>query len=158
MMHQNDYFPTLIFDHFNISDFHYPLQTLANELIESQVNPTFRSRLMNALQSLITSNNLSSTLDRLNYQRFRKNLHSFLLDVRGILRIVQYMMQPATECQSLKTIVFAQVGVFRWYSSLSIMTTKPQALNFAKPTKSTPKVDDWFLHLRRWLWSLMHND
>lgn len=88
MMHQNDYFPTLIFYHFNISDFHYPLQTLANELIESQVNPTFRSRLMNALQSLITSNNLSSTLDRLNYQRFRKNLHSFLLDVRGILRIV----------------------------------------------------------------------
>ncbi|KAI3470688.1 hypothetical protein Pfo_027351 [Paulownia fortunei] len=63
-------------------------QNLANELIETQLNPTFRSRLTNALQSLITSNNLSSTLDRINYQIFRKNLHSFLIEVRGFLRTV----------------------------------------------------------------------
>ncbi|KAL6581172.1 hypothetical protein OROMI_007095 [Orobanche minor] len=63
-------------------------QHLANELIEAQVNPMFRSRLANALQSLITSNNLSSTLDRINYQRFRKNLHNFLMEVRGFLRMV----------------------------------------------------------------------
>ncbi|PIN07964.1 hypothetical protein CDL12_19468 [Handroanthus impetiginosus] len=63
-------------------------QNLANELIERQANQTFRSRLTNALQSLTTSNNLSSTLDRINYQRFRKNLHSFLLEVCGFLRTV----------------------------------------------------------------------
>ncbi|XP_011091499.1 exportin-4 isoform X1 [Sesamum indicum] len=63
-------------------------QNLANELIERQVNQTFRSRLTNAFQSLITSNNLSSTLDRMNYQRFRKNLLSFLIEVRGFLRTV----------------------------------------------------------------------
>ncbi|KAK6145319.1 hypothetical protein DH2020_022139 [Rehmannia glutinosa] len=62
-------------------------QNLANELIEMQVIPTFRSRLTNALQSLISSNNLSSTLDRINHQRFRKNLHSFLIEVRGFLRM-----------------------------------------------------------------------
>ncbi|KAL0349232.1 UNVERIFIED_CONTAM: Exportin-4 [Sesamum angustifolium] len=57
-------------------------QNLANELIERQVNQTFRSRLTNAFQSLITSNNLSSTLDRMNYQRFRKNLLSFLIEMK----------------------------------------------------------------------------
>ncbi|XP_051116281.1 uncharacterized protein LOC127241331 isoform X2 [Andrographis paniculata] len=63
-------------------------QSLANELIERQTNQMFRSRLTNALQSLITANNLSSNLDRPNYQRFRKNLHSFLIEVRGFLHTV----------------------------------------------------------------------
>ncbi|KAL8533351.1 hypothetical protein ACS0TY_009659 [Phlomoides rotata] len=63
-------------------------QKLVNELIERQPNPNFKSRLTNAVQSLTTSNHLSSTLDRINYQRFRKNLHSFLLQVRGFLRTV----------------------------------------------------------------------
>ncbi|KAJ0079404.1 hypothetical protein Patl1_23167 [Pistacia atlantica] len=61
-------------------------QRLGNELIERQVNPTLRSRLTNALQSLTNSNQLSSTLDRVNYQRFRKNLNNFLIEVRGFLR------------------------------------------------------------------------
>ncbi|KAL0414001.1 UNVERIFIED_CONTAM: hypothetical protein Sradi_1601800 [Sesamum radiatum] len=69
-------------------DFGLRHQNLANELIERQVNRTFRSRLTNAFQALITSNNLSSTLDRMNYQRFRKNLLSFLIEVRGFLRTV----------------------------------------------------------------------
>ncbi|KAH6804809.1 exportin-4 protein [Perilla frutescens var. frutescens] len=63
-------------------------QSLLNELIERQRDPTFRSRLTNAFQALTTSNNLSSTLDRQNYQKFRKNLHSFLIEVRGFLRTV----------------------------------------------------------------------
>lgn len=66
----------------------YGLQSLANELIERQRIPTFRSRLTNAIQALTTSNNLSTTLDRLNHQKFRKNLHSFLIEVRGFLRTV----------------------------------------------------------------------
>ncbi|KAI8556163.1 hypothetical protein RHMOL_Rhmol05G0230600 [Rhododendron molle] len=61
-------------------------QRLGNELIEKQPNPTFRSRLANALLSLTSSNNLSSTLDRTNYQKFRKNLFNFLTEVRGFLR------------------------------------------------------------------------
>uniref|UniRef100_A0A2N9ERJ3 Exportin-4 n=1 Tax=Fagus sylvatica TaxID=28930 RepID=A0A2N9ERJ3_FAGSY len=61
-------------------------QRLGNELIERQANPTLRSRLANALQSLISANQLSSTLDRINYQRFRKNLSNFLIEVRGFLR------------------------------------------------------------------------
>lgn len=61
-------------------------QRLGNELLEKQANPTFKSRLANALQALTSSNNISSTLDRANYQRFRKNLNNFLVEVRGFLR------------------------------------------------------------------------
>nr|XP_027104621.1 exportin-4-like isoform X1 [Coffea arabica] len=63
-------------------------QRLANELIESQGNPAFRSRLANAFQFLTSANHLSSTLDRRNYQKFRKNLQSFLVEVRGFLRTI----------------------------------------------------------------------
>ncbi|KAK4726924.1 hypothetical protein R3W88_031841 [Solanum pinnatisectum] len=61
-------------------------QKLGSELIEKQCDTGFRSRLTNALQSLTSSNSLSSTLDRPNYQKFRKNLHNFLTEVRGFLR------------------------------------------------------------------------
>lgn len=61
-------------------------QRLGQELADSQANPTLKSRLVNALQSLTSSNRLSPTLDRINYQRFRKNLHSFLIEVHGFLR------------------------------------------------------------------------
>lgn len=61
-------------------------QRLGSALIERQANPAFKSRLTNALQSLTSSNQLSSTLDRMNYQRFRKNLTNFLIEVRGFLR------------------------------------------------------------------------
>ncbi|ESQ49637.1 hypothetical protein EUTSA_v10019943mg [Eutrema salsugineum] len=61
-------------------------QGLCNELIEKQGNPNFKTRLANALQVLTTSNQLSSSLDRLNYQRFRKNLNNFLIEVRGFLK------------------------------------------------------------------------
>ncbi|KAL2549192.1 hypothetical protein Fot_10722 [Forsythia ovata] len=63
-------------------------QNLVNELLERQAYQMFRLRLTNALQSLTNSNNLSTTLDRVNFQRFRKNLHSFLIEVRGFLRTI----------------------------------------------------------------------
>ncbi|XP_073305923.1 uncharacterized protein [Primulina huaijiensis] len=63
-------------------------QNLANELLERQATQTFKARLATAFQSLTSSNNLSLTLDRVNYQRFRKNLHSFLIEVRGFLRTI----------------------------------------------------------------------
>ncbi|VFQ81253.1 unnamed protein product [Cuscuta campestris] len=63
-------------------------QRLGHELIERQANPTFKLRLTNAFQSLTSSNGISSTLDRLNYQKFRKNLRAFLIEVRGFLRTV----------------------------------------------------------------------
>ncbi|KAK7397353.1 hypothetical protein VNO78_18522 [Psophocarpus tetragonolobus] len=61
-------------------------QRLGNELIERQPNPTLKSRLANALHTLTNANQLSSSLDRINYQRFRKNLNNFLVEVRGFLR------------------------------------------------------------------------
>ncbi|CAL5194582.1 unnamed protein product [Lathyrus oleraceus] len=63
-------------------------QRLGNELIERQADPNLRSRLVNALQSLTSANQLSFSLDRINYQRFRKNLNSFLVEVRGFLKTV----------------------------------------------------------------------
>ncbi|WOG81788.1 hypothetical protein DCAR_0100939 [Daucus carota subsp. sativus] len=65
---------------------HVLYQRLGNELIERQANPVLKSRLGNALHSLTSSNNLSFSLDRPNYQKFRKNLHNFLVEVRGFLR------------------------------------------------------------------------
>ncbi|KAJ4968652.1 hypothetical protein NE237_015353 [Protea cynaroides] len=61
-------------------------QRLGHELIERQMNPQLKSRLANALQCLTSSNELSSTLDRINSQKFRKNLYAFLGEVRGFLR------------------------------------------------------------------------
>ncbi|KAK4801722.1 hypothetical protein SAY86_022209 [Trapa natans] len=61
-------------------------QMLGNELIERQANPTFRLRLTTALQFLTSANQLTSMLDRVNYQRFRKNLTNFLIEVRGFLQ------------------------------------------------------------------------
>ncbi|XP_050143396.1 uncharacterized protein LOC126619158 [Malus sylvestris] len=61
-------------------------QRLGSELIERQANASLKSRLTNALQRLTSANQLSSTLDRKNHQVFRKNLNSFLIEVRGFLR------------------------------------------------------------------------
>ncbi|XP_061366360.1 uncharacterized protein LOC133309585 isoform X2 [Gastrolobium bilobum] len=61
-------------------------QRLGSELMERQANPELRSRLANALHTLTSANQLSTSLDRINYQRFRKNLNSFLIEVRGFLR------------------------------------------------------------------------
>ncbi|XP_038877264.1 exportin-4 [Benincasa hispida] len=88
-----DYSPDLVG---NAADALFPLilcdqglyQKLATELIERQDNPTFKSRIVNALHALTSSNQLSSVLDRINSQRFRKNLHNFLIEVRGFLRTV----------------------------------------------------------------------
>ncbi|KAE8653609.1 hypothetical protein Csa_007263 [Cucumis sativus] len=88
-----DYSPDLVG---NAADALFPLilcdqglyQKLATELIERQENPIFKSRIVNALHSLTSANQLSSVLDRINSQRFRKNLHNFLIEVRGFLRTV----------------------------------------------------------------------
>eukprot|EP01018_Ginkgo_biloba_P030182 Gb_04408 [translate_table: standard] len=61
-------------------------QRMAEELLQGQQNVVFQSRLATALHVLINSNQLTSSLDRANRQRFRKNLHEFLVDVRGFLR------------------------------------------------------------------------
>ncbi|XP_020531043.1 exportin-4 isoform X2 [Amborella trichopoda] len=61
-------------------------QRLGHELLERQENSVFKARLATALQSLTSSNQLTWSLDRINRQRFRKNLHYFLVDVRGFLR------------------------------------------------------------------------
>ncbi|KAL6883263.1 hypothetical protein ACP4OV_010677 [Aristida adscensionis] len=62
-------------------------QRLVHELLEKQQNPTVKSRLATAFHNLTSSNNLSSSLDRPNRQKFRKNLHAFLADVSGFMQI-----------------------------------------------------------------------
>ncbi|XP_066370487.1 uncharacterized protein [Miscanthus floridulus] len=62
-------------------------QRLVHELLEKQQNPTVKSRLATVFHNLTSSNNLSSSLDRPNRQRFRKNLLSFLADVSGFMQI-----------------------------------------------------------------------
>ncbi|PWZ52067.1 Phosphoenolpyruvate carboxylase 1 [Zea mays] len=62
-------------------------QRLVHELLDKQQNPTVKSRLATAFHNLTSSNNLSSSLDRPNRQRFRKNLLSFMADVSGFMQI-----------------------------------------------------------------------
>ncbi|KAG8088722.1 hypothetical protein GUJ93_ZPchr0010g8731 [Zizania palustris] len=62
-------------------------QGLVQELLEKQQNPAVKSRLAMAFHNLTNSNNLSSSLDRPNRQRFRKNLRSFLGDISGFMQI-----------------------------------------------------------------------
>nr|XP_010934314.3 LOW QUALITY PROTEIN: exportin-4-like [Elaeis guineensis] len=62
-------------------------QRLVQELLEREPNPTMKTRLASAFHSLTSSNQLSSSLDRPNRHRFRKNLHGFLTEVSGFMRI-----------------------------------------------------------------------
>ncbi|XP_020259813.1 exportin-4 isoform X1 [Asparagus officinalis] len=59
-------------------------QRLVQEFLERQPNPTLQTRLTRALHSLTSSNQLSSSLDRPNRNRFRKNFHVFLTDISGL--------------------------------------------------------------------------
>ncbi|KAH1196067.1 Exportin-4 [Glycine max] len=78
-------------------------QRLGNELIERQPNATLKSRLANALHTLTSANQLSSSLDRINYQRFRKNLNSFLVEVRGFLRTIYTLLSLSLAGASIST-------------------------------------------------------
>ncbi|KAJ0967573.1 hypothetical protein J5N97_024490 [Dioscorea zingiberensis] len=66
---------------------HDSYQRMVQELVERGLNPHTSIRLGNALQCLISSNQLTSCLDRPNRQRFRKNLQTFLTDISGYMRI-----------------------------------------------------------------------
>jgi hypothetical protein len=92
---------------------HFWLQKLANELIERQTNPTLRSRMASALQSLTSANQLSSTLDRMNYQRFRKNVNNFLIEVRGFLRTI-WFVAPHCKCKQNILVFLILCIVFTW--------------------------------------------
>ncbi|KAG9445689.1 hypothetical protein H6P81_011817 [Aristolochia fimbriata] len=61
-------------------------QRLGQELLERQEDPAVKLRLRNALEALTSSNQLSLSLDRINFQKFRKNLENFLIEARGFLR------------------------------------------------------------------------
>ncbi|CAI9270663.1 unnamed protein product [Lactuca saligna] len=74
-------FPLILCDH----DLY---QRLCNELVERQPNPIFKTRMVSALHSLTTSDDLSPLADRSNMRKFRKNLNRFLIDVRGFLRVI----------------------------------------------------------------------
>lgn len=59
-------------------------QRLVQEYLERQQNPNIQARLARALHSLTSSNQLTSSLDRPNRQRFRKNFQEFLTSTSGL--------------------------------------------------------------------------
>ncbi|KAJ8499807.1 hypothetical protein OPV22_010359 [Ensete ventricosum] len=62
-------------------------QRLVQEILEKQSNPAIKTRLASAFYALTSTNQLSSSLDRNNRFRFRKNLQVFLTEVSGFMRI-----------------------------------------------------------------------
>ncbi|THU73129.1 hypothetical protein C4D60_Mb04t19540 [Musa balbisiana] len=63
-------------------------QRLVQEILEKQSNPAIKTRLASAFNALTSTNQLSSSLDRNNRFRFRKNLQVFLIEVSGFMRII----------------------------------------------------------------------
>lgn len=63
-------------------------QRLVQEILEKQSNPAIKTRLASAFYALTSTNQLSSSLDRNNRFRFRKNLQVFLIEVSGFMRII----------------------------------------------------------------------
>ncbi|XP_020582080.1 uncharacterized protein LOC110025771 [Phalaenopsis equestris] len=59
-------------------------QRLVQEFLEKQPIHSLRTRLANAFHSLTSSNKLSSSLDRPNRHRFRKNFHEFFREISGL--------------------------------------------------------------------------
>lgn len=59
-------------------------QRLVQEFLERQPSPSLKTRLAGALHSLTSSNQLSSSLDRPNVHRFRKNFTEFLTEISGL--------------------------------------------------------------------------
>ncbi|XP_020678770.1 exportin-4 [Dendrobium catenatum] len=59
-------------------------QRLVQEFIDKQPIDSLRTRLAKSFHSLTSSNNLSSSLDRPNRHRFRKNFHEFLTEISGL--------------------------------------------------------------------------
>ncbi|KAK3276763.1 hypothetical protein CYMTET_15191, partial [Cymbomonas tetramitiformis] len=61
--------------------------TIGHSLLATQIDEVAKGRLGEALMMLMTANGLSSTsCDRVNVRRFKKNLHGFLANVRGFVR------------------------------------------------------------------------
>ncbi|KAE8667510.1 hypothetical protein F3Y22_tig00112402pilonHSYRG00128 [Hibiscus syriacus] len=113
-------------------------QKLGNELIERQTNPAIKSRLANALHSLTSSNHLSSGLDRVNYQRFRKNLNSFLIEA-GLKKKL-----PISRILSMIVDILKNLLIENRWGQNSI--TEDTDCRFGR----TRGMNDWF----RFLWSL----
>ena len=61
-------------------------QRIGQSLLVGQVDDATRGRIAEALGALTTANGLQPSCDRVNLRRFRRNLHSFLTNVRGLLR------------------------------------------------------------------------
>ncbi|KAG4928955.1 hypothetical protein JHK85_055441 [Glycine max] len=96
-------------------------QRLGNELIERQPNATLKSRLANALHTLTSANQLSSSLDRINYQRFRKNLNSFLVEaIAKAEKLSEDLSSNSVTKWLLRHILFCQVASLCRYTLLSL--------------------------------------
>ncbi|WOL04284.1 exportin-4 isoform X1 [Canna indica] len=63
-------------------------QRLVQEFLDKQSNPAIKTRLASAFSALTSTNQLSSSLDRPNRFKFRKNLQIFLTETSGITSII----------------------------------------------------------------------
>lgn len=59
---------------------------IGQSLLAGQGDESTRARVAEALESLVSGNGLQQSVDRVNLRRFRRNLHSFLGNVRGLFR------------------------------------------------------------------------
>lgn len=55
-------------------------------LLAGQTDDASRGRVAEALTTLMTANGLTQSCDRVNMRRFRRNLHAFLANVRGLVQ------------------------------------------------------------------------
>ncbi|KAG6476439.1 hypothetical protein ZIOFF_065680 [Zingiber officinale] len=67
---------------------HDQYQKMVQEFLDRQQSPAIMSRLASAFSALTSGNKLSSSLDRPNRFKFRKNLQIFLTEVSGFLSII----------------------------------------------------------------------
>ncbi|KAM7250286.1 hypothetical protein ACFE04_022169 [Oxalis oulophora] len=125
-------------------------QKLAAEVIERQGNPSLKIRLANAFQLLTTANQLSCTLDRINCQRFARNLSNFLIEVRGFLKTdeVKVKLPTATgdigsgTCSSYEIINFSSCKNCRL--AVAFMGTELMRVHVKEENDETPSVPPGF--------------
>ena len=59
---------------------------IGHHLLAGQAEEVGRGRVAEALTTLMSANGLTQSCDRVNLRRFRRNLHAFLANVRGLVR------------------------------------------------------------------------
>lgn len=65
----------------------HSLQGLIAHIVNSQEEELIRQRLIVEFNQLMTTNQVKITFDRVNRNKFKKNLHTFVTNVRGFIKL-----------------------------------------------------------------------